>query len=52
MQRLHQADLTGHLLEKGGWNQLVLPAIAPRDMLVPIEGRPLLPGGGRAAAKT
>ena len=36
MQRLHQDDLTGHLMEKGGWDQLVLPAIAPRDMIIPI----------------
>ncbi len=28
MQRLHPGDLTGHLLEKGGWERLVLPAIA------------------------
>lgn len=26
MQRLHEADLTGHLLEKGGWTHLCLPA--------------------------
>lgn len=26
MQRLHQQDLTGHLVEKGGWHHLVLPA--------------------------
>jgi predicted phage terminase large subunit-like protein len=36
MQRLHQDDLTGHLIEKGGWDLLVLPAIAPRDMNIPI----------------
>lgn len=36
MQRLHQDDLTGHLIEKGGWDRLVLPAIAPRDMSIPI----------------
>ena len=28
MQRLHSTDLTGHLLEKGGWEHLVVPAIA------------------------
>jgi predicted phage terminase large subunit-like protein len=39
MQRLHQADLTGHLLEKGGWGQLLLRAIAPHDTFVPIGGR-------------
>ena len=26
MQRLHQVDLTGHLLEQGGWTHLCLPA--------------------------
>ncbi|PZF75873.1 terminase [Aestuariivirga litoralis] len=26
MQRLHEGDLTGHLLEKGGWRELSLPA--------------------------
>ena len=26
MQRLHERDLTGHLLEKGGWEHLCLPA--------------------------
>lgn len=25
MQRLHEQDLTGHLLEKGGWHHLCLP---------------------------
>ncbi len=34
MQRLHQDDLTGHLLQKGGWEHLVLPAIALKDMAV------------------
>lgn len=29
MQRLHQDDLSGHLLEKGGFTHLSLPAIAP-----------------------
>jgi predicted phage terminase large subunit-like protein len=26
MQRLHERDLTGHLLEQGGWHHLCLPA--------------------------
>jgi hypothetical protein len=26
MQRLHEDDLTGHLLEKGGWKEMSLPA--------------------------
>lgn len=28
MQRLHEEDLTGYLLARGGWKKLVLPAIA------------------------
>lgn len=28
MQRLHPEDLSGHLLSKGGWEQLKLPALA------------------------
>jgi predicted phage terminase large subunit-like protein len=39
MQRLHQDDLTGHLIEKGGWDRLVLPAIAPRDTLITLGHR-------------
>lgn len=31
MQRLHAEDLSGYLLEKGGWGHLCLPAIAPSD---------------------
>jgi predicted phage terminase large subunit-like protein len=34
MQRLHVEDLTGHLMEIGGWDLLCLPAKAPRDMSV------------------
>jgi hypothetical protein len=34
MQRLHVEDLTGHLMETGGWDLLCLPAKAPRDMSV------------------
>jgi hypothetical protein len=29
MQRLHQEDLSGYLLARGGWEHLCLPAIAP-----------------------
>lgn len=36
MQRLHTEDLSGYLLQKGGWEQLCLPAIAPRPMQVAI----------------
>lgn len=38
MQRLHQNDLAGELLERGGWHELRLPAIAPVQALVPIGG--------------
>ncbi len=31
MQRLHAEDLTGYLIEKGGWQVLALPAIAQED---------------------
>lgn len=31
MQRLHEEDLTGHLLDKGGWEHLCLPLIAETD---------------------
>src|SRR5262249_17212018 len=36
MQRLHVEDLTGHLMEIGGWDLLCLPAKAPRDMSVQV----------------
>ena len=29
MQRLHEEDLTGHLIAKGGWEQVSIPVIAP-----------------------
>lgn len=38
MQRLHQSDLAGELLERGGWHELRLPAIAPEEALIPIGG--------------
>lgn len=31
MQRLHEDDLAGHLIQQGGWEQLNLSAIAPED---------------------
>jgi predicted phage terminase large subunit-like protein len=34
MQRLHAQDLTAHLLAKGGWTHLCLPAEAPRPTLI------------------
>ena len=39
MQRLHQADLTGHLLETPGWYHLVLPAIAQKDIPIQLPNR-------------
>jgi predicted phage terminase large subunit-like protein len=36
MQRLHENDLAGHLLEQGGWEHLDLPAIALDDARIPI----------------
>lgn len=37
MQRLHQDDLIGHVLEQEGWEVLSLPAIAEEDEEYPIE---------------
>ena len=36
MQRLHPDDLSGHLLDRGGWTHLNIPAIAEHDHDVPI----------------
>jgi predicted phage terminase large subunit-like protein len=36
MQRLHEDDLAGHLLEQGNWQHLDLPAIAIEDDTIPI----------------
>ena len=36
MQRLHEDDLAGMVLRRGGWNELRLAAIATRDELVPL----------------
>ncbi|MGC2107199.1 MAG: phage terminase large subunit [Candidatus Acidiferrum sp.] len=40
MQRLHEQDLTGHLLEQQGWDHLFLPAEAEREerWKFPIKG--------------
>ena len=35
-QRTHQADLTGHLLEQGGWTHLCLPAEFERRTVIPL----------------
>ena len=31
MQRLHEADLTGHVLDQEAWEQVCFPAIAEQD---------------------
>jgi predicted phage terminase large subunit-like protein len=36
MQRLHQYDLPGMLLEAGGWDNFSLPAIAVEDAVIPL----------------
>ena len=36
MQRLHVDDLAGHVLAKGGWTHLNLPAIADEEIRIPI----------------
>lgn len=36
MQRLHEEDLVGVLLARGGWEQLCLPAIATEDAMIPL----------------
>jgi predicted phage terminase large subunit-like protein len=43
-QRLHEDDLVGFLLEKGGFEHLNLPAIAEQDEIVPL-------GHGRSFAR-
>lgn len=39
MQRLHQYDLAGMLIETGDWDELSLPAIAPEDASIPLTRR-------------
>jgi len=36
MQRLHEDDLAGRLLEKGGWQHLKIAAIAEEDESIPV----------------
>ena len=38
MQRLHQFDLAGLMLESGQWHELKLPAIATEDERIPLTG--------------
>jgi len=42
MQRLHENDLAGHLLDQGGWEHLDLPAIAVEDTDIPLGRGKLL----------
>lgn len=37
MQRLHENDLAGHLLDQGGWEHLELPAIALEETVIPLH---------------
>jgi len=39
MQRLHEDDLAGRLLEKGGWHHLKIAAIAEQDEQIPVGSR-------------
>jgi predicted phage terminase large subunit-like protein len=41
MQRLHQDDLVGHVLERDEWEVLSLPAIASDDTVHPLSDDPL-----------
>lgn len=34
MQRLHEMDLSGHLLSKGGWEHLCLPMVAEKKTII------------------
>lgn len=42
MQRLHQDDLTGHLLGKKIWTHLKIPAIATKDHVYSINGKKIV----------
>lgn len=37
MQRFHQDDLVGHVLEQNGWEVLSFPSIAEEDEIVPFD---------------
>ncbi len=39
MQRLHQDDLTGHLIEKKIWSHLKIPAVANKDHIYKINDK-------------
>lgn len=40
MQRLHEDDLVGHVLERDDWEHVVLPAIAPEEAIYRLSDRP------------
>ena len=40
MQRLHEDDLVGHVLERGRWDTIVLPAIAMEDKTYQLSAEP------------
>jgi len=39
MQRLHSDDVTGHLLEKGGWHLLKLPAVTDKPIEIKLGNK-------------
>tara|TARA_R110000851_G_scaffold50512_2_gene120558 strand:+ start:3400 stop:4878 length:1479 start_codon:yes stop_codon:yes gene_type:complete len=50
MQRLHEDDLTGHLLAKGGWEHLVIPAEFEEDTTYtyPMSGKEITMKAGES----
>lgn len=60
MQRLHEKDLTGHLLEKGGWHHLCLPAeyepkhpfVCPESFVLPERSYPVQADDGTVESVT
>lgn len=42
MQRLHKEDLSGYLLQQGGWQLIKIPALAKEDCKYEIAGRQTL----------
>jgi hypothetical protein len=40
MQRLHEHDLVGHVLERGEWEVVALPAIAPEEAVFQLSENP------------
>lgn len=46
MQRLHEDDPSGHLMEKGGWDSLILPAEFKKKTIIEINGNKWLRAPG------